>query len=434
MRNKKLLSTVVASVLVATTMAVPTMAADGGDLEVGVTTKTAVIRVQVPTKMDISVNQFEMGDDGSQIYSSNFDMENKSEIPVKISVASTVDLKATTKLVESREAAKSSMTEGEVWMAVAAKTGASSFADGEAADVEDLTEGNNNVSTFVQGTDAEATKATTNQTFYLNKSNNMAYKLLNANEDASKIEYAQFYELTAETVSDANALSALLADKEIFVASAAAADGQTLTKVEKGDTHTYDAGEVYYTASLEATAKDSIVSSKSYVYGNGDTNTDGAAAFRYIGTLSGAQETWTKEDISKVTIKYDILGVQESKYTAIKDDCTYGLYKDSPVQIAGTKIAKGDGTTVTGAANIATRLKGTAGTQFQFDVSQANLTGLEVTKIMIDNNEYAFTVSANTASSASVASDGKVYTIKGFTASTVAEIQFIMEMLVEISI
>ena len=57
MRNKKILSTVVASALAATTMAVPVMAADGGNIDVPVTTKTAVIRVQVPTKMDISVNQ-----------------------------------------------------------------------------------------------------------------------------------------------------------------------------------------------------------------------------------------------------------------------------------------------------------------------------------------------------------------------------------------
>lgn len=56
MRNKKILSTVVASALAATTMAVPVMAADGGNIDVPVTTKTAVIRVQVPTKMDISVN------------------------------------------------------------------------------------------------------------------------------------------------------------------------------------------------------------------------------------------------------------------------------------------------------------------------------------------------------------------------------------------
>ena len=41
MRSKRLLSTVVASALVATTMAMPVMAADGGQVEVDVTRKTS---------------------------------------------------------------------------------------------------------------------------------------------------------------------------------------------------------------------------------------------------------------------------------------------------------------------------------------------------------------------------------------------------------
>ena len=68
MRSKRLLSTVVASALVATTMAMPVMAADGGQVEVDVTTKTSVIRVAVPTSLEVAVNQFEKGDGGSQIY------------------------------------------------------------------------------------------------------------------------------------------------------------------------------------------------------------------------------------------------------------------------------------------------------------------------------------------------------------------------------
>lgn len=59
MRNKKLVSTVVASALVATTMAMPVMAADGGKVEVDVTTKDAIIRVAVPTALAVAVDQFE---------------------------------------------------------------------------------------------------------------------------------------------------------------------------------------------------------------------------------------------------------------------------------------------------------------------------------------------------------------------------------------
>lgn len=326
MRNKKILSTVVASALAATTMAVPVMAADGGNIDVPVTTKTAVIRVQVPTKMDISVNQFEMGDGGSQIYSTPFDMINRSEIPVKISVTSTAELKATTKLVGTKADAESSKTEGEVWMAVAAETAADSYADGAATAIKDLTDENKNVTSFVQGTDADAAKGTANQTFYMDKSGTMKYKLLNSNEAAADIEYAQFYELTLQTVANADALAALIAENDVYVAAGAAADGQDLTKEAKGTAHTYDAGEKYYTAALEATAKGDVDSTKLYVYGNGDAATDGVAAFRYIGKLSGAQETWTKDDITKVSIKYDILGVQESKYNDVKADCVYGLY------------------------------------------------------------------------------------------------------------
>ena len=315
-----------ASALAATTMAVPVMAADGGNIDAPVTTKTAVIRVQVPTKMDISVNQFEMGDGGSQIYSTPFDMINRSEIPVKISVTSTAELKATTKLVGTKADAESSKTEGEVWMAVAAETAADSYADGAATAIKDLTDENKNVTSFVQGTDADAAKGTANQTFYMDKSGTMKYKLLNSNEAAADIEYAQFYELTLQTVAGADALAALIAENDVYVAAGAAADGQDLTKEAKGTAHTYDAGEKYYTAALEATAKGDVDSTKLYVYGNGDAATDGVAAFRYIGKLSGAQETWTKDDITKVSIKYDILGVQESKYNDVKADCVYGLY------------------------------------------------------------------------------------------------------------
>ena len=103
-RNKKLLSTVVASALVATTMAAPAMAADGDTIDVGVTTKTAVLKVSVPTSMAIAVDQFEMADVGTQIHSGEFEMENNSGIDVKVDIESTADLKATTKLAATKAA------------------------------------------------------------------------------------------------------------------------------------------------------------------------------------------------------------------------------------------------------------------------------------------------------------------------------------------
>lgn len=339
MRNKKLLSTAIATALAVSTMAMPVMAADNGELNVPVTTKSAVIRVQVPTTMSIAVNQFEMGDSGSQIYSTDFTMDNKSEIPVKVGVKSTATLKATTKLLGTKAAAGSSTTEGEAWMAVAAKTAASSYADGSASTVADLAESNKNVKTFVQGEGADATKGTAEQTFYLGKSSAMAYKLLNANEDASKINYAQFYELKEKPGLDADGLADLIAENDVYVATKAAENGLALTKVAKGKTHAFASGEVYYTAAEDATAKASIDASKLYVYGDGTVDATGTAGFRYIGKLSEKQETWTKADITDVKIEYSITGVTATKYDEVDDDCTYGLYKETPKNVAPSVAA-----------------------------------------------------------------------------------------------
>lgn len=390
MKNKRFLSTVVASALVATTMAVPVMAADGGSMDVNVTTKAAVIRVQVPTTMAIAVNQFEMGDSGSQIYSSDFSMENKSEIPVKVNVESTAELKSTTKLLGTKAAAGSSTAAGEAWIAVAAKTGASSYADGTATTVADLTESNKNVTTFVQGTDADAAKGKAAQMFYLDKSDNMAYKLLNAGEDASKIDYAQFYELTAKTVANADAYATLIADNDIYVATAAAADGQALTKVAKGDSnHTFDSGEIYYTADENATAKTAIDAAKLYVYGDGAAATKGAAAFRYIGKLSGEQETWTKDDISKVTIKYDITGVTATKFDDVKDDCVYGLYPTASAVTPGL-------TYVSGKDNSDVVLQFTAPEGKTLATNYAKVNGIDASSWGSFGSNFTFNTTANT--------------------------------------
>ena len=127
MRNKKLLSTVVASALVATIMAVPVMADDGGSVDVDVTTKNAVLGVEVPTTLAVAINQFEKGDSGSQIFSGDFDITNKSEIPVKLQVTSTATLDSASPitLVSSKKAAEDSKeANGEAWLAVAAQTSA----------------------------------------------------------------------------------------------------------------------------------------------------------------------------------------------------------------------------------------------------------------------------------------------------------------------
>ncbi len=425
-RNKKLASMVVASALVATTMAMPVMA-DGGEVPVQVQTKSAVIRVKVPTSLEVAVNQFEMGDTGSQIYSNDFTMDNQSEIPVKIGVTSTAELKNTTKLLSSKAAVGTSAKEGEAWLAVAAKTADDSYADGSTA-FKDLTESSKNIKTFTQGTDA---KATASQTFYLGKSADMKYKLLNAGEDATNISYAQFYKLETVTFTGSdntakgNELKALVKEKDVYSAVTAniAGGGAELTKIAKGTAEgsvSYADANTYYTANVASTAKDDLSSSDSYMYGNGDVANTGKAAFRYVGKLSGAQETWTKDDISEITIKYDILGLGDTKYDAVSGDCTYGLYVPTPVDVTGSKITNGGGTTdFDTQAKLATQLKGGYSVVFRVPAG-TDLNNYGVTKIEVDGTEYQFTkgTAASTANS-----DGSTYTLKNFTASTAANVK-----------
>lgn len=332
MKNKKLLSTIVASALVTTTLGMPVMAA-GDTIDVDVSTKTAVLRVAVPTTLVIAVDQLEMADKGTQISSAAFTMENKSAVDVKVKIDSTADLKSTTKLVATKDAAEKSTADGEAWLAVAAQTSAGSYVDGTADSIAKLTEANKNVTTFVQGTETNAEKGTASQTYYLGKAV-AGYKLLNASEDKTNLpSYAQFYRLTAETtVTDQAKLDAMVAEKDLYDAPAAAANAQELTFIAKGSNATWTTGHVYYSVADTETAKDTVKTDTTslYVYANGTAANDGAAAFRYIGKLSPKQDAWSDADITDVHITYDITGVMGSKYDEVKTECTYGLYADGP--------------------------------------------------------------------------------------------------------
>lgn len=332
MKRKKLLTTVVAAALIAAQMAMPVMAADGGTLDVDVSTKTGVLRVEVPTTMAIAVDQFEIAQAGAQISSSDFTMTNKSEVDVKVAVESTVTLGSTVSLVSSVDAAEKS-TKDEAWLAVAAKTGASSYDDPDTADdtedYYDLTEANSNVTTF--GSNKKA-----NQTFYLEKATGaVSYKLAvpDSNNKVSE-SFAQHYELSElTTVTDNDELQAAVNENDVYVVVTANVgnDTESVTKIGKGATvagGTYASTNTYYTAADAAAS--SLASGKVYVYaGMATAGADGAAAFRYVGKLSNAKETWTADDISKISIAYTITGVTATKYGEVEADCTYGLYTPS---------------------------------------------------------------------------------------------------------
>lgn len=367
MKNKKLLSTVVAAAMVASTMVMPVMAVDSttesGHVDAVFETKTAVIRVVVPTSMAAAVNQFEVNDAGSQIYSDDFTMDNKSEIPVKVNVTSTATIKSGNTLLATKAEAASSTNAGEAWLAVAAQISDGAYIsgtndDGSNKTIADLDDTSENVTTFTNKGTEDSPALQTDQTFYLDKSSSTNYKLLNASEDASKIDYAEFHLLTPLTITGnddtekENALKAEVAKNDVYsIATGDIDDGEALAKIAKGTTTvTYAGTNTYYRAAAEAVVKDDIDATKLYMYGDEDnsaTAAKGKAAFRYIGKLSEGQDTWTKADISNINVAYAITGVKGSTYDAIPTSAlTYGLYKDPSYLSATTMTASSNSVTL----------------------------------------------------------------------------------------
>lgn len=355
MRNKKFLSTVVATALVATTMAMPVMAANeqSGSLDVDVSTKTGVLRVAVPTQMAMVIDQFEINQAGAQIASGEFDMVNHSEMDVKVDITSKATLGTGISLVGTKASATDSTTEGEAWLAVAAQTAAGSYDDLTTGTTEspvaenywDLTDANVNVATF------DATSKEAKQTFYLAKaaaqdsSSNPAtevytYAIADADGKISGA-YAQYFVLTDVTVTDDATLKTAVDANDVYVVakgtdsesnSIPAADGAVMTKIAKGTdltagSITYANTNEYYTA---ATTTSTPAANGKYMYVAMSTD-GGKAGFQYVGKLSNANEkTWTEDDIKGIKIGYNIKGVTSTVYDEVDDNCTYGLYKETP--------------------------------------------------------------------------------------------------------
>lgn len=321
--KKKLLATAVTGALVAAQLGMTAMAA-GGQLDVTVTTKSAVLRVVVPTKMEIAVDEFESGGAGSQIYSEAFTMQNRSAVDVKVDVTSTATASAT--LVGSASEADD---DGEAWLAAVAQT-----ADGVyGADLGALSSANSNVATFDSGT-----KAAT-QTFYLGKgTGQLGYHILitqgsyNPATDLD-ISYAEFYELTdASSVNNDDTLQTAVNAGDVYytVTGGGVENGASLTMIPKGTNPagTYASSNTYYTVDTTPKAGSATEANKKYVYAGQQTVAeDGKAAFRYIGKLSETKTGgWSASDISQISIAYEITGIAASSYEEKKENCTYGLY------------------------------------------------------------------------------------------------------------
>lgn len=338
MKRKKLLSMLTAGALVAT-MAMPVMAADSGEVDVEVTTKTGILRVEVPTTLAVAVDQFETTDAGSQIYSEDFEIANKSEVNVKVSVTSTATVKSGVTLAAKRsDVATATAAGGTAWLAVAAKKDATHYEGTTAADdFANLNDASPNVTTFA----ASGATATAAQTFYLKKgtANSAAYKLLKPSADGKNndVSYAQFYKLTALTAqptSDAELQTAVNAsDIYVVVTANAGNDGETVTKIAKGSTvanSTFVGTNTYYTAAAGATPVADLKAADIYTYGEmTKESADADAAFRYIGELSSNKAEWDATDVPSVKIAYTIQGLPQSTYdAAAADGITYGLYKE----------------------------------------------------------------------------------------------------------
>lgn len=376
MKGKKLVSILTASALAAT-MAMPTMAADGGTIDVGVTTKTGILRVDVPTTLAIAVDQFETTDAGSQIYSEDFTIANKSEVNVKVSVTSTATVGSNVTLASKRaDVATATGTNGTAWLAVAASLDGSKYEAN--SKLGDLSEASANVTTFAKN----GTATTAAQTFYLKKgqADTDTYKLLKPSADAKNndVSYAQFYELTAIATQPTSneTLAAEVAANDVYVGSGTSGnetDGAVLTKIAKGSivdasNNSWVSGKVYYTIANAATETKDLKAAKIYAYGELEKESTGAdAAFRYIGALSSNKEVWSSTDVPTVNIAYTIQGLPQSTYdAAVTDGITYGLYKEKVAAVytvsGGKWYLSSDGSVGFTAAPTSLSIGGTAKT------------------------------------------------------------------------
>jgi len=345
--KKRAASAAALSAVLAVQSLIPVSAA-GGTIGADMSTKSPVIRVSVPTKMAVSVNEFEMGDEGSQVTSDKFTMKNLSEVPVNVKVTSTATVGATVAMASTKAAAKASTdkTNPAMWLAAVAAVDAGEYATGSDTTVKALTGTEYNVTTF-GAKKADDNTSTAVQNFYLQAATGAAYKgITGAEVDAAKTEIgngADFYELTAVTpaTDDAAGVAKLAETQDVYIAAGTVVGGtpQALTKIAKG---TASASITGWTASASKaftmanapTQGSALDNTKTYLYIDTATTAAGdAAEFRYIGALSEAKSGWSTTELSAVSIAYDIVAISGTAYTAVAGDdgskLVYGYQKEN---------------------------------------------------------------------------------------------------------
>lgn len=350
---KKLMSAAVVSAIIAAQTLMPVSAAGNtGKIESVISTKTPILRVQVPTSMAIAVDEFTSSGDDSQISSAEFAMENKSEIPVKVTVESTLDYDKTKVSLALTKASIEDSTKDEAWVAAVAMTADGIYkADGTSAGV-DLAGTEDNVSTFGGSSKVK-------QSFYLKETTTSLKFIKGDGTDlpkqikAADLGFAQAYKLTqqAAALSDQAALEALVAADDVYYINTTTfgtvADTNAIKLIEKGGTVVaadFNATYTYYTVAdadkvgvVLGELGDAVKTDNSvYVYTDATAHADGKAGFRYIGALSGHKTGWSNEDLKKVTINYTITGLPTTVYTeaAANNGLKYGYKKDDTLTFA----------------------------------------------------------------------------------------------------
>lgn len=359
MKRKKMLSTAVAGMLVAAQVVMPAAAADhNGQLTTDIVTKEAVVRVQVPTKLVVSVDEFQLEGDGSQIGSTAFTIENYSSMAVKVETKSTVTMGADASLVAAKTDVTpdaGDATKGKAWLAVAAQTAQDSYGVADDA-MGDLDNDDKNVTVFP--VTAGSASGNVTQTFYLEKgTGDVTYTGIAAGGTAGTsgsaivkswpAPYSQYYEVSADnTITSDATLETALKTKKVYAMTTADVTAATdeekavslaVTEVtDKSQFATLGNSVTYYSYTITGTTPVDLTSvtapgeAKFYVYASHETVGE-KTGFRYIGQLSeGKQGGWTKADFSSLVIDYAITGIPKSDFEEAKADCTYGLY-DAPV-------------------------------------------------------------------------------------------------------
>lgn len=347
---KKQMATAAVALVFAATSLLPVDAA-GGQITADMSTKIPVIRVAVPTKMAVSVNEFEMGDAGSQVTSGTFTMKNMSETPVNVKVTSTATVGADVTLA-STKAAIATSTDSSMWLAAVAavndNSGTLEYTTNTDKTVASLAGTEDNVTTF--GTKDASNQSKAVQDFYLQAATAQVYKGITGAEvtaektsGTAKIGGADFYELEAVTLTSDDAAGVAKAAEENDIYMGAAPVGgtpSTLTKVAKGtataDITFMSGNKAYKLKDDTPTAAGSLDNTKLYIYIDSATTANGdAAAFRYIGKLSESKSGWSSTaDLTGITLKYDITAISTATYTkaagADGSGLTYGYKKAGP--------------------------------------------------------------------------------------------------------